>query len=257
MIICLCICILQCAWLNDYSFSKAHKAICIWVVVKAKVYELYMCCVGWTCLCTIISVSIEGLRHYAIDSIYWRQSPPTHKQFSTCLHTDLQWVPSDRAGEAERVTFSQDARRRNNSHCGCNCEETKREGGGSINEDRCVREGKIEKKPQSWRTETNQKWKKRQWENKREEWGESVKVAGGRGLQHVFPRQPAHNPMVETPVIITAPAAACTALTSVTERWEAKSTLTVGHRYQWAGGATSTQADDTVENESLWSISKH
>lgn len=62
------------------------------------------------------------------------------------MQTDSQWVPSDRAGEAERVTLSQDARRRNNSHHGCNCGETKREVDGWINEDRCVREGKIENK---------------------------------------------------------------------------------------------------------------
>lgn len=53
-------------------------------------------------------------------------------------HADLQRVPRDRAGEAERVALSQNTRRRNNSHCGCNCGETQRERGvpgGSVRED--------------------------------------------------------------------------------------------------------------------------
>lgn len=50
-------------------------------------------------------------------------STNTHKN----THADLQRVPRDRAGEAERVALSQNTRRRNNSHCGCNCGETQRE----------------------------------------------------------------------------------------------------------------------------------
>lgn len=102
------------------------------------------------------------------------------------MQTDSQWVPSDRTGEAERVTLSQDARRRNNSHHGCNCGETKREVDGWINEDRCVREGKIENKNgkngASIRKDRNYQEGKNTVREQRGGMREREKVAGGRGL---------------------------------------------------------------------------
>ena len=70
-----------------------------------------------------MSGCVAGLCYYFIC----KASIASQNKTLEHTHTDLQRVPGDRAGEAERVALSQNASRRNNSHCGCNCGERERE----------------------------------------------------------------------------------------------------------------------------------